>query len=379
MTRKQVNTINTTEKNSSLSRVTQTLTPLNHEPTMLLVLGVHRSGTSVTARLLECLGAKNSDRLMEPSERNPRGYFEDIDVYNFNEKKLLPRLGHYWHSIQFIDWSAINGAERSELELQAVEIIQKNYTNPNSLFVLKEPRISILMPFWISVLQRAGFNIKVACSIRDPLSVARSMSKGEGLTISHAGMVYANNWLQILASIHGLPVGFIHFDDIFINAKQHLINLARKLAIPLPQDFDEKTTAFSSSFLNDKYRHSSVSGDEIYEEKKMPIFAIELYKKLLIACNAQNIEELKDITGEARNLAVSLNPIFMDFDNAFIQNRLNDIELLEKNSQIDQLKKQIASMEGSKIWRLAWPIRFIDKRLKKFARKYRVTNRDEIS
>ena len=47
-------------------------------PVMLLVLGVHRSGTSVTARMLECLGAVPSTNLHEPLPNNPKGFFEDF-------------------------------------------------------------------------------------------------------------------------------------------------------------------------------------------------------------------------------------------------------------------------------------------------------------
>lgn len=71
---------------------------------MLLVLGAHRTGTSLTARLLECLGAQNSTTLFPADEFNPKGYFEDWNIYQFNELKLLPTLGVSWHSIGPIDW-----------------------------------------------------------------------------------------------------------------------------------------------------------------------------------------------------------------------------------------------------------------------------------
>jgi hypothetical protein len=44
-------------------------------PTMLLVLGMHRSGTSLVTRLLECLGAVNSINIMPGNRDNPKGFF----------------------------------------------------------------------------------------------------------------------------------------------------------------------------------------------------------------------------------------------------------------------------------------------------------------
>jgi hypothetical protein len=49
----------------------------------------------------------------------------------------------------------------SELEPEAVDIIKTNYSLENPLSILKEPRIGILLPFWLSVLNKAGYNVKV--------------------------------------------------------------------------------------------------------------------------------------------------------------------------------------------------------------------------
>jgi hypothetical protein len=184
-------------------------------PTMLLVLGMHRSGTSVTARLLECLGAKNSENLTGTGLCNPHGYFEDNDVYKFNDSKLLPRLDRAWHSTSEVDWSNLSDADRSKYALQALEIVKKNYPLSNTLSVLKEPRLGILVPFWLAVLQHAGFNTKVVCAVRDPVSVIRSLNKAEGLSLPHAGMVFINYWLSILKYCKDLEVAFFQYDEIF--------------------------------------------------------------------------------------------------------------------------------------------------------------------
>ena len=127
---------------------------------MLLVLGMHRSGTSVTTRLLQCLGAANSVSLMPSNTYNPKGYFEDNDIYSFNETKLLPSLNAKWNSVRPVDWTRLPTKTRSNLALEAIALVRKNYTHTNSLSVLKEPRIGVLLPFWLPILQHAGYDVK---------------------------------------------------------------------------------------------------------------------------------------------------------------------------------------------------------------------------
>ena len=53
----------------------------------ILVLGMHRSGTSAIARLLKIFGVSFGDNLMPGSaEDNEKGFWEDRDVFRLNEE-----------------------------------------------------------------------------------------------------------------------------------------------------------------------------------------------------------------------------------------------------------------------------------------------------
>ena len=75
---------------------------------MLLVLGVHRSGTSLIARMLECFLGVNSRHLMPAGHDNPKRYFEDSDIFHFNQEMLLPRPGRKWHDLEEVDWNLLS-------------------------------------------------------------------------------------------------------------------------------------------------------------------------------------------------------------------------------------------------------------------------------
>ena len=64
---------------------------------LTLVLGMHRSGTSVLARALPVLGISLGERLLPAHPCNPKGFFEDADI-NAGNRALLKELGASWES-----------------------------------------------------------------------------------------------------------------------------------------------------------------------------------------------------------------------------------------------------------------------------------------
>jgi hypothetical protein len=121
------------------------------KPLMLLVLGPHRSGTSLVARLLECLGGVNSRTLLPTASDNPTGFFEDGDVFHFNYHFLLPALGLEWANLGTPQWELLDEDALLQLRAQAVGIIRGNYTPARPLSILKDPRMGQFLPFWLPV------------------------------------------------------------------------------------------------------------------------------------------------------------------------------------------------------------------------------------
>ena len=52
--------------------------------TTVVVAGMHRSGTSLVAGLLRSADVALGDRLLAADPANPRGYFEDEEIFRFH-------------------------------------------------------------------------------------------------------------------------------------------------------------------------------------------------------------------------------------------------------------------------------------------------------
>src|SRR4051794_4592372 len=66
--------------------------------TAILVLGMHRSGTSAIARMLNLCGADLGRDLLPAKADNERGFWENKAILALNEK-LLENLNLRWHDL----------------------------------------------------------------------------------------------------------------------------------------------------------------------------------------------------------------------------------------------------------------------------------------
>ena len=259
--------------------------PPDRRRIMLLVLGAHRSGTSVTTRMLECLGARPSARLHDPLPNNPKGFFEDVDVQRFNEYELLPAVGSRWHDLAPIEWGTLDTAARSRLAARAADILLANFAADAPLAVLKDPRMCVLLPFWLEVLDRAGFDTRFVCAVRDPLSVARSLEARDGLSLAHGAMLYASNWLSAHHPWHDRPVAYVSYDALLEQPARELERVAGDLDLPRPADFGERVERARVEFLDPTLRHGRAGEAAMDRERELPPLAIAVHRALQAAAS----------------------------------------------------------------------------------------------
>ncbi|RIJ89834.1 MAG: hypothetical protein DCC43_15140 [Candidatus Brocadia sp.] len=116
---------------------------------IIFVLGMHRSGTSAVIRGLQVLGVGLGDKLMPPKQDNKKGFFEDLDINEFNIM-LMRELGHDWHSLAPLSVEEITGSIAQRFKIQAMELMRLKI-DASPLFGVKDPRITRLLPFWQDV------------------------------------------------------------------------------------------------------------------------------------------------------------------------------------------------------------------------------------
>src|SRR4051812_46248926 len=127
------------------------------------VLGMHRSGTSAVTRVVNLLGVPigRPERLMIARDDNPAGFWEHGGLMDVNDA-LLARLGGSWDAPPE---RARGDVDLGDLAARARHEFDATYDGDR--FVYKDPRVTVLLPFWRAVLgERATVAIVV---LRNPL------------------------------------------------------------------------------------------------------------------------------------------------------------------------------------------------------------------
>jgi len=145
---------------------------------LVIVLGAHRSGTSLCTAALESLGADLCLPDQYANEENQKGFFEHPDIVDFNDE-LLCYLGGVWDNPLFDGPAALTDADLSGWRERALQLVRGIYAD-RPLVAVKDPRICQLLDFWLSVFAEMGYSrddIYLVHVLRDPVEVALSQQR----------------------------------------------------------------------------------------------------------------------------------------------------------------------------------------------------------
>ena len=159
----------------------------------MIVLGMHRAGTSAVTRLINMMGAYlgPEDQFLPATPDNPKGYWERVDVLQLHEY-LLEQLNADWYLTSAVDPDRIDPELREAFTRRARKILQG--LDGHRPWVMKDPRFCLLLPLWQPLLE-----VPVCVHVvRHPLATARSLAKRDGFPL-HFGVAL---WEQYLSLIH---------------------------------------------------------------------------------------------------------------------------------------------------------------------------------
>ncbi|MDI1298761.1 hypothetical protein, partial [Methylotenera sp.] len=313
---------------------------------LIVVLGMHRSGTSVITRALNVLGVELGDKLLPPVVGdNDKGYFEDADI-NILNIEILQSLGLDWHSLTPISSVDVNQLKEKGYFLRAIDLL-RNKTSNSDLFGIKDPRVTKLLPFWQAVFKQSSFDVSYLMVIRNPLSVAKSLSKRSNFSHERTYLLWLSHILTALNSIKNENKEvFIDYDNFLESPIKNIdyISSTLKLTI-IPHELE----VYNNSFLEPSLRHSKYNINELKLDSACPPLAFEVYSQLLDYAvnrnpinNAELNEKIEAWCIEFSRLETGLHLL----DNISLQKDNITQELNSKNAKLNDLLKNIASYDS---------------------------------
>jgi hypothetical protein len=200
----------------------------------LVVVGMHRSGTSALVRMLSLLGFDLPATLLPTRDDNPLGYWESQPVVVAQEL-FLRALGYAWDDVRALPPAALAGPAADELETRLVELLASEYgTSPH--FVVKDPRICRLLPVWRRVLERSGAEPRCVLPLRDPLEIAASLQdRGGRMGQGRALLLWLRHVLEGERATRDLPRSIVTYDALLADWRAVAARIAHDLTLDWPR------------------------------------------------------------------------------------------------------------------------------------------------
>ena len=228
---------------------------------VVVVLGMHRSGTSVVTKSLELLGVSLGTRLFGARSDNPKGFWEDRDVVEIDDS-LLACVGASWNTLIADPLRYLSEDTRSGVMATAVDLLCSRVSE-FGLWGFKDPRCCRLIPFWRKAFDSAECGPLFVLVVRNPLSVAASLLVRDQMTRSDSLALWVQHVLPLLRDTNGHPRVVIDYDLFLQEPFTHLNRIAKALDLPTPKQGDPAVREYLDRFMSRNLRHAAHTIEEL--------------------------------------------------------------------------------------------------------------------
>jgi hypothetical protein len=197
----------------------------------ILISGMHRSGTSAITRVVSLLGAGLPDDMIEAKGDNERGFWEGRAVIDLDEK-ALDKFGSWWGGWQSVDTEPLLASRR--LVESAQELVRKEFRDAD-IIVVKDPRVSRLLPLWQQALDEEGFRCVHVVALRHPGAVADSLRRRNELSPEASTLSWLAHTLDAEEHTREQQRVFVSFEKLLHDWRSEMDRVSRALDIAWPK------------------------------------------------------------------------------------------------------------------------------------------------
>lgn len=244
----------------------------------ILVLGMHRTGTSALAGVAHLLGAQAPAQLQPGDDFNRKGYWESKAVVRLNDC-ILNAAGSQWRDWTAFDEDRLSPDDRARFESEAAAVIAAEYGDAR-LIVLKDPRMCRMAPFWLRGLDRAGIAARIAIPIRNPLEIALSLLQRDSMPVPEGLLLWLRHALDAERLTRGRVRCFVSFDRLLADWRTVAGRMSGMLDLGWPQPSPAVQGAIDD-FLSSRLRHHKRSQRDLESHADATGWVLEAYDALL--------------------------------------------------------------------------------------------------
>jgi hypothetical protein len=343
--------------------------------TAIFILGMHRSGTSALARVLNLLGVELGTKLMPPAADNEKGFWEHEEIVAIHER-LLRELGHSWQDGTPLaaGWGETYAAQQASQALG--KVIDREFANA-PLWGVKDPRHCLLVPIWEPLLKARGIDIKIVLMWRYPNEVAASLVKRDNMDRYMATYAWVGYNLHALKACLDYPHSIVSYEALMQDWRLVVDQISHELELQWPVS-KMRAKAQIDAFIEPGLRHHISRGMyahnwphfmapqclKLLEEDFDKTFFKELYNTYY-----RHSFSLQQILPEVRKEAWQWQRQMLD-ERHRAEDMTAQLESLKAEhnrvlAERDIALQELALMKDSASWKLTQPLRTLKAAAKK--------------
>ncbi len=312
---------------------------------IVVVLGMHRSGTSAITRGLQVMGVGLGDSLLPPvCGINDKGFWEDIDLNALNIG-MLKAVHTDWYHLEPILPCDVEILHEKGYFFRAVELLRQKVSSV-PVFGFKDPRVAKLLPFWKEVFDYCQLDVCYVMTLRHPLSVAKSLAKRDGIKAEQSYLLWLGHVITGLTFSAGDKQVLVDYDRLMQSPDRESIRVAKCTGLVIDS---VELQSYKSEFLDQGLRHTVYDLNDLLIDDACPQLVREMYSVLLdVASDKMNLDgsELQNKiirwSEEFERLKVPL----MLADKLIVENAVAFNMLSERDSQIVSLNQTLAERDS---------------------------------
>lgn len=281
----------------------------------LLVVGMHRSGTSALTRALNLLGAEVPCKVLGAEPHNEAGHWEPERIVAIHEEMLF-RADSRWDDWRALTIDDLSARDRRVYKSTLARLIAEEY-GTSRLFVLKDPRICRFIPLYEELLHSMRIEPRFLLPFRNPLEVAASLKARDQISQGYAGLLWLRHTLDAEHATRGKARTISRYEDLMADHKAELNRIGRELSLIWPNPVAKAAPELEAHF-QEGLKHQEASDIELYAAPEMPVWVKDAFDCMIQLKSDPNkteiLERLDGIRLDFEAACVSLGvPAFSEF------------------------------------------------------------------
>jgi hypothetical protein len=240
----------------------------------VVVLGMHRSGTSALCGALDLLGLDFGKDLMLPSHANEKGHWEHQEIVRVHDG-LLAALGSSWDDVEPLPSDWIEREITREVGSRLIEILERDFAH-SPLFGIKDPRMCRLMPLWRQIFQTLRVEPHFVLVVRHPWEVAESLAKRDGIEHPKSYFLWLEHVVQAESATRSHRRTLVRYEEMMDDPVVTLGRLREQLGVGLR--VPSEIQPLLRQFLDPSLRHHQFVQKAGELRPPVPQLALDFYE-----------------------------------------------------------------------------------------------------